>query len=413
MKNFYLSLILLTTISLSTFESNAQNAWGYIGNYDFVIGLYDSDHFVVDIDNRDYKYTTDGGATFQDIGISIVSPRSLYSVEYLSTSTLRAIVFNGGNFELYESTDEGENFTKLSDVLPAGMAPLNVPPHMVSFDNSESLLSCRVLYNSDLIDVLFRTTDGGNTWNLATTDTFYFENLYDIQIYKDGHVIAASNLPQGMEVSSDRGQTFTTLGSFPPLTSSIEIAYDGNQNMWAGGIIGSQNADAYYSSDGGNTWNPWTAVTDCDEVKYTDPNTLAIWGSDDTTAISTDGGTTFSTITFPATKPTGSLLVLRVGDDQETYYCYDGTAKLWIMNASNAAGLADWQSENPITVYPNPANDMINIESYEGEVEIYNLYGQLLKSTTVEMDESIDISDLPSGMLMLKLTHGITRILKK
>lgn len=411
MKNFYLSALLLATLSICSFGSNAQNAWSYIGDYDFIIGVYDSDHFVVDADNRDYKYTTDGGATFQDIGITINNPRSLSSVEYLSTTTLRAVVFNGGNYELYESTDGGANFTKLSDILPTGMAPLNQPPHMVSFDNSESLLSCRVLYNSDLIDVLYRTTDGGNTWNLATMDTFEFADLYDIQIYKDGHVVLVTS--QDVELSSDRGQTFTPTSSFLPANSNMEVAYDGNQNIWAGGIIGSQNPKAYYSSDGGASWNDWNVISDCDEVKYTDPSTLLVWGTDDITSISTDGGASFSAVTFPAVTPTGSILRIRTADDQQTYYCFDGTAKFWIMNAPNAAGLNEWQNENAITAYPNPAIDKVHLDDYRGEVKIYNSYGQLLKSTTIEMNEAIDISELPSGMLIVQLTNGITRVLKK
>jgi photosystem II stability/assembly factor-like uncharacterized protein len=413
MKNFYLSLLLLTTISLSTYEINAQNAWSYIGNYDVIIGVYDSDHFVVDIDNRDYKYTTDGGATFQDIGITVNSPRFLVSVEYLSTTNLRAVVFNGSNYELYESNDGGANFTKLSDILPSDMFAFNQQPKMVSFDNSESLLSCKVLYNSNTIDVIFRTLDGGNSWDLATVDTFYFEDLYDIEIYKDGHVIAASNNPQGVELSSDRGQTFTTTGSFPPLNSSMEVAYDGGQNLWAGNIIGSQNAKAYYSSDGGATWNDWNVINDCDEVKYTDPSTLLVWGTDDITSISTDGGNTFSAVTFPAVTPTGSILRIRTADDQQTYYCFDGTAKLWIMNASNTADLTEWGNEKQIIGYPNPATDQVYIEDYQGEVEIYNAYGQLLKRTTIEMNGAIDISELPSGMMILQLTNGTTRVLKK
>lgn len=413
MKNFYLSVLLLATLSICSFGSKAQDVWGFQGDFDVVIGVYDSDHYVVDLDDRDYRYTTDGGATFQEIGITIVSPRYLTSVEYLSTSKMRAVVFNGGNYELYESTDGGANFTKLSDILPEGMYPPNQPPHMVSFDDSESLFSSKVLYNGETIKVLFRTTDGGNSWNLATIDTFYFEDLYEIQIYKDGHVVAASNLPQGVEVSTDRGQTFTTTGSFPPLNSNMEMAYDGGQNLWAGNIIGSSNAKAYYSSDGGDTWNPWNVISDCDDVKFKDPSTLLVWGTDDITSISTDGGSSFSPVTFPAVTPGTSLLRIRLADDQQTYYCFDGLFRLWIMNAPNAAGLNEWQNEKTITAYPNPATDKIQLDDYQGEVEIYNTYGQLLKNTTIEMGESIDISDLPSGVLMIKLTNGVTRVMKK
>lgn len=404
-------LLGIAVLTCLNFQASSQNTWQYVGDYKAIIGLYDSQNFVVDNGNRDYKYTADGGTTLQNLGMSISSPKSLYYVEYLTSSRMRAVVFTGGNFELHESTDGGASFTKLSDILPAGMAPLNISPQMVSFDNSESLLTCRVLYNSQLFDVLFRTTDGGNSWNLATADTFSLSNIYDIEIYKDGQVVIAS--PQSVSISTDRGQTFTQTGSAPPLTSGVNMAFDGNQNIWATNIAGSQNANCYVSTDGGSTWNPWAAVPDGDEVKFIKPSTLLIWGSADTTAISTDGGLTFSTVSFPSTKPAGSILRLAVGGDQKTYFSYDGNAKLWSYGTGSNVGLADWQNAGTISVFPNPAQDVVFLEDYEGPVEFYNNSGQQLKRIEIENAGAIDISDLPPGILILKLDKGFKKILKK
>ncbi len=410
---FNLALLAMIVLTGLTIKAFGQNTWEYKGDYKVIIGLYNSQHFVVDNGNRDYKYTTDGGATLQNLGMSISSPRSLTWLEYLSTSRMRALVFTGSNFELYESTDGGASFSKLSDVLPAGMPPLNVPPKMVSFDNSESLFSCRVSYNSQLIDVLFRTTDGGNSWNLATTDTFAFDDLYAIEIYKDGHVIAASNLPRGLEISTDKGQTFTTTASFPPLNNHMTVAFDGNQNLWVSNIVGSQNADSYHSTDGGATWTPWSAMQEDVTIRLSKPTTMMVFGSTDTTAISYDNGFTFTTVKFPATKPAGSVLRLQLGGDQQTYYIYDGNAKLWTFGSGSGVGLEDWSKISPVEIYPNPARDYLYLNDYRGTVEIYSSTGSYLKSYEVGNSTPIDISELPSGLLLLKLDGGVQKLIKQ
>ncbi|MDZ7846938.1 MAG: hypothetical protein U5L96_09275 [Owenweeksia sp.] len=123
---FKFNLALLLFIGLLGFSitSKAQNTWQYAGDYKDILGLYDSQHFVVDNGNRDYKYTTDSGATLQNFGMSISSPKSLSFVEYLSANQLRAVVFTGSSFELHESMDGGATFNVLTTtILPAGMPP--------------------------------------------------------------------------------------------------------------------------------------------------------------------------------------------------------------------------------------------------------------------------------------------------
>lgn len=422
MKNFYFFLLLFTSLTLCSFDSQAQNTWQYKGDFDGFIGLYDSQHFVIEPDvygNRIYEYTRDGGETYQDLGINISSPKFLVHVEYLNPDTMRAVIFTGSNYELYESTDGGENFDLLSSaILPDNMFAFNQAPQLVSYDESESLLSCRVLYNNEgdfetVQAVLLRTTDGGNSWNFATADPLYFADNYDIEIYKDGHVVAASDFPQYMEISTDRGQTFTATSSFPPITSTIQVAYDGNQNIWATDIIGANNARAYYSSDNGNTWNPWDVLSDADDVRFIKPSTLLVYGTEDFTSISTDGGLTFSAVTFSENNEPLGPFFIHVGGDEKTYYGIDGSAQLWVLPTEEGLGVNDMSNENTINIYPNPAKNQINIPNYSGKVEAFNTLGQLIKSTTIKIGEPVDISDLPQGMFIIKLKNGVTRVLKK
>lgn len=62
--------------------------------------------------------------------------------------------------------------------------------------------------------------------------------------------------------------------------------------------------------------------------------------------------------------------------------------------------------------YPNPANDMLNLDlsDFNGKqttVEIYNLQGQLtMSSTKTNLLESIRVSDLPSGNYLLRVFNN-------
>lgn len=389
----------------------AQLGWTYLGDYDAIMGYYDGQHFSVEDGNRVYKYTSDGGSTFQNLGLTLNFTEQLISIEYLSTNQLRAIVFSSSNFDLYESTNGGQSFSLLSTVLPSQMPPLNQAPQMVSFNQNEALLQCKVLYQSQLIPVLFRTIDGGLNWNLALTDTFAFKDLHHMAIYKDGHIIAASNLPQGIEISTDKGQSFSATASFPPLNSSMEVAFDGNQNLWATGIAGSQNARAYSSSDGGQNWNAWTAVPKGDKLLFANPSELLIYGSDDTTAFSDDSGASFNTVKFPADKPLGSLARLGLGGDQQSYFFNDGAANLWVFNPNGGVGLEDQAYANELAVYPNPANDKLYfspsaLQFKPTKVSILNLDGtQLAVYDFLPYSNSISLATIPSGSYVLLLEN--------
>ena len=60
-----------------------------------------------------------------------------------------------------------------------------------------------------------------------------------------------------------------------------------------------------------------------------------------------------------------------------------------------------------INLYPNPANDRIHIEGLEGEheIQIYNAFGMLVMTTTLQGDSEINISDLPTGYYLMRIDN--------
>lgn len=87
--------------------------------------------------------------------------------------------------------------------------------------------------------------------------------------------------------------------------------------------------------------------------------------------------------------------------DEFSYVIYDNV-KVIDPNVSVASKVADMK----VALYPNPANDYLNIEVSDlANVEIVNSLGQVVISTSVNGNQSIDISNLNNGVYFAKVTN--------
>ena len=74
-------------------------------------------------------------------------------------------------------------------------------------------------------------------------------------------------------------------------------------------------------------------------------------------------------------------------------YKYQDIAEVESHNATNTS-----------SVYPNPANDIITIEN-EGTIEIIDMNGRTIKTKVTNGKEQINISDLPEGNYIIKVSN--------
>jgi hypothetical protein len=85
-------------------------------------------------------------------------------------------------------------------------------------------------------------------------------------------------------------------------------------------------------------------------------------------------------------------------------------------NASADISVTENQLNN-VAVYPNPAQDVLFIE-LSGDIdntqlEIYNLTGQqLLNGEFKSNNYQLEVSNLPQGMYLMKLTRGAKHTVK-
>ena len=68
-----------------------------------------------------------------------------------------------------------------------------------------------------------------------------------------------------------------------------------------------------------------------------------------------------------------------------------------------------------VNLYPNPANDIVRIEGLEGkhEIQIYNAYGMLVKTESIDGDSEIDLSGLSAGYYFLRVEGHTMKLVKE
>ena len=80
----------------------------------------------------------------------------------------------------------------------------------------------------------------------------------------------------------------------------------------------------------------------------------------------------------------------------------------------NGTGVEENGFEN-VNLYPNPANDKIHIEGLDGvhKGHIYNTFGMLVKTLSINGDEEIDITELSSGLYIIRIDGHSMRFMKE
>jgi hypothetical protein len=109
----------------------------------------------------------------------------------------------------------------------------------------------------------------------------------------------------------------------------------------------------------------------------------------------------------------GKILV--VGDfDRYSYLQTYQSVSIIRLNGSYSLGVDTFIDSSDFTIYPNPTNDLININSTNNHsftsVKVFDLSGKMLIESS---DNKISVSNLVSGLYLLKITTETGEITKK
>ncbi|MBT8273966.1 MAG: T9SS type A sorting domain-containing protein, partial [Bacteroidia bacterium] len=98
------------------------------------------------------------------------------------------------------------------------------------------------------------------------------------------------------------------------------------------------------------------------------------------------------------------------GDNDIASVDYQNADLNWFSNRDNLLGAGEFE-ENVISIYPNPTTNKLNFNGLRTnfEVQIFDMLGKEVIIAQLGVDESLDVSELQSGIYILRLNeHGTT-----
>jgi uncharacterized protein (TIGR03437 family) len=172
-------------------------------------------------------------------------------------------VYLGLDEDLYKSADGGSHWAAILQALPAG-APypeIDLLPDSIAIDPTNS----QILYLGTAVNGIYKSTDGGNTWNSAWSGASRLVRMLAIDPANTKILYAAND--DGVYKSTDGAATWNatsliTAANYTFFANSVVIDPSAPSTVYAGTENG-----VYKSTDAGATWTAMTTgFTDSTEI---------------------------------------------------------------------------------------------------------------------------------------------------
>ncbi len=321
-------------------------------------------------------------------------------------------VFANTGFALHKSIDNGLTYTDIS--------PVVMPGYIRGFHVGEA--GALFVNFSGEVDALYWSQDDGTTWEFLHTFPssfpFFPDEVGSIAQDSEGVIYVTMNsfdFENGPKIyfSTDAGQTWETATYNDDEPGNSGMAVFSRNNLTYAQMIGSIYTFDYTAGDDGFTSVPLPEIFSQEQLplmnfRVNDLGQYYVFAY--TLYASTDGGATWQNLQKPSPVNTVTVDDITFDQAQNPYLVTTQTVNpadrgIYRVDFSLSANSPN-QSSN-IRVYPNPASDLIRIDSSEpfSEIAIFSLTGQqMMVIETFELNQ-INISHLPPGMYLLKIQH--------
>ena len=384
------------------YTSDAGDSWvdlfpafkGFLGEID----AYDGKNILAAGSRSMMIRSQNSGLDWEELTLNLPPDLSAQGLEMLSDSVYILISANG----FYSSRDAGQTWSQDTSLSNGILRMLTADP----FGNLYALHSMGNLYrstdsghswvaipipgtqsrstawlNSDVgmltasAGRVFRTQDGGTTWDTvqtgasSTLDPITWASEQEVWVLRSGFSDSAL-------YSADAGLTWTNM-ALPRRMSWRRLEFQDSLNGW---IVGGNSTQGYIAEtrDGGQTWTEvrtgFLSYFDVSIPVVSD--TLMVW------ACGSGGAIEFLGTIDTSTNDTS------------------GTTSIWSQAAS------DWK------VYPNPSQGSISFLTPFGtgqplSLQVFDLQGhQRSAYNWSEVPQAFDLSHLPSGWYLLRMHQG-------
>jgi photosystem II stability/assembly factor-like uncharacterized protein len=367
----------------------------------------------------DFTKTTDGGATWTP-GTLNVSPSLAFSNISALSDTEAWVAMHMGNFStgggIFHTTNGGATWQQSNPGTLFG--PSSFPNYVYFKDQMNGIAG------GDAVDGYFEiytTTDGGVNWTRTPQANIPDPLPGGIGGWFDGFCVVGDNVWFGtnlgqMYKSTDFGLTWTVNEVDPAMNMVYEIAFNDDGLHGLTNIRTSNNTVVLFSTvDGGLTWTQMVPTPQWKRSRVTSVPGTSTFVSTSViypnrgSSYSTDNGATWTVIESLYQKAACRFLNATTGwaggyfNDNPLYQISGGLYK-WDNTVS--LGVAENNAAPKNKVSTKKASEENNIglglDVSEDDFQFYNSVGVLVKVVNNSNGDSINISDLSSGVYLIK-----------
>lgn len=237
---------------------------------------------------------------------------------------------------------------------------------------------------------VFKTTDGGQSWNKIWEDAVY---PVEITFADEAHglMAAISNQFSGARIfaTADSGQSFTLVDSHPISIGKMDLSSGGMSFALSGG------GPKFISqtTDFGATWSARAAINlqPAYGTAVRDNFTGMAFGPPDRAMLTSDGGASWQTDTL------GSSSLIFAGDFSPDYAYLCGNYGLILKKS--VGGMTEWETqETPFRIYgfPNPFTSQLNFSIVPacpkgGTLMVFDMAGKCVFERIIGLEKVIAI----------------------
>ena len=324
----------------------------------------------VDYDNSNILYgtsqngslyrSTNGGASY----IGLNEPASgNWITPFEQDPTVPATLYTGYS-RVYKSLNRGNSWTSISQSFGGNLDNLKIAP-----SNNQIMYASRG-------GLIYKTTDGGATdWETLPLPGGVV-NYIAIHPSNPDKVAVTTTRASKVFVSNDGGQTWESYLNNLPDFSALSVVWDDNG---ADGLYLGMDYGIYYIDNGLTEWQPYSNNI---------PN----------------------------------VIVNELEINNETDMIYAGTygRGLWVSPVEiPTLSVDDKISEENVSVYPNPANDELNIklsQNLEADIRVFDTLGKLViyqPNVNISGSYSVGVSGLNNGIYFVRINTEAGTVTKK
>lgn len=219
---------------------------------------------------------------------------------------------------------------------------------------------------------LFRTLNGGATWQAISPDTLNGYNLSDVYFYNGGlgflTTTGNSNPSWNAKIyrTTDFGLSWQVVKEWDDQHSFYKIHFTDAQN----GFVGGSNGRLFRTTDGGTTWT--------ETVANPGNNITALWATSPGAIYSNVLGTVYQTTNAGAMwnpqlmTPSAIVTDIQFSPSGQTGFLIGGTQIYKTTNGGGPTAVTDPTLQAQIKIFPNPASGVVQLE-YPVGVTVQNL----------------------------------------